>query len=138
MGSNWPSVKYLVHEHGEPFARHAPSSYTLPRSAKKYAPVNPIWNVQSPVETQSCQIMRSDGFRLAGALKHKELRQDGDRLEPDGEGPSEFKGRIFIVEDERQQDDGWDEVCQAESVERGILCGSDRKHCASSVTGLAT
>lgn len=67
--------------------------------------------------------MGGNSLCLACPLEHEELRQDSNRLEPDGERPCELKGRVLVVEDEGEQDDGRDEVCEAESVEGGVLCG---------------
>lgn len=35
--------------------------------------------------------MRRDGIRLSSPLQHKQLGQDGNRLEPDGEGPEDLR-----------------------------------------------
>jgi hypothetical protein len=63
----------------------------------------------------------SNSLCLACPLKHEELGQDRNRLEPDGERPCELKGRVLVVEDEGEQDDGRDEVCEPEGVE-GASC----------------
>lgn len=47
--------------------------------------VDPIWDVQGSVQTQRKEVVRRDGLRFAGTLEHEQLRQDGDRFEPDGE-----------------------------------------------------
>ena len=49
--------------------------------------VEPIRNVQRSICAKRKEIVRRDGVGLAGALQHEELRQDGDGLEPDREGP---------------------------------------------------
>lgn len=80
--------------------------------------------------------MRGDSFRLACPLQHKELRQDCDRFEPDGEGPGELKGGVGVIEDEGEEDDGWDEVSEFEGVE-GCVLGWSVSQQAFQVGGLS-
>jgi hypothetical protein len=56
-------------------------------------PIDPIGDIHGAVRAQSEEVVRRDGLGLAGALQHEELRQDSDRLEPDGEGPEDLAGR---------------------------------------------
>lgn len=55
--------------------------------------VQPVRNVQGPVQPQRKQVVRGDGFGFAGALQHEELGQDGDGFEPDAEGPKHLFSR---------------------------------------------
>jgi len=61
---------------------------------------DPVWDIQRPVTAQRKQVMRGDGLGFAGSLEQKELRQDGNAFEPDGERPEDFRRRIFVGEDE--------------------------------------
>ena len=55
---------------------------TLKRSLGEVSE-HPIGNVEGPVETQSKQVVRGDRIRLSGPLEHEQLRQNGNRLQPD-------------------------------------------------------
>lgn len=60
--------------------------------------------------------MGGDCLCLAGPLKHKELWEDSDGFEPDGEGPGEFTEIVAVVEDERDERNGREQVLESESV----------------------
>jgi len=49
--------------------------------------VDPVENVKPSVRSQGKEIVRSDGFGLTGLLHHKQLRQNGNGLQVNGEGP---------------------------------------------------
>lgn len=49
--------------------------------------VHPVRDVEGSVGTERKQIVRGDGFGLAGPLQHEELGQDSNRLKPNGESP---------------------------------------------------
>lgn len=49
--------------------------------------VDPVWNIECSVKTQREEVMRGDGICLAGALQHEQLRENSNRLEPDGKRP---------------------------------------------------
>jgi len=46
--------------------------------------------------------MRGYGLSLAGFLHHEQLRQDGRRLQVDGEGPQDLHQTKFVVEHKGQ------------------------------------
>lgn len=48
---------------------------------------DPVDEIEGPVEAQEEQVVGGDGFRLPGLADHEQLRQDGHRLQVDGEGP---------------------------------------------------
>jgi len=52
--------------------------------------IHPIRNVQGPVNAQGEEIVRRDSFRLPGPLKHEQLGQYGDALQPEREGPEDL------------------------------------------------
>ena len=52
---------------------------------------DPVDEVQGAVEAQEEQVVRGDGLRLPGLADHEELRQDGHRLQVDGEGPQDLR-----------------------------------------------
>lgn len=86
------------------------------------SPVHPVGNVQSPVQTEGCEVMCGDRLGLARSLEHEQLRKDGDRLEPDGEGPGDLKGRELVVEQEGKDGDGAKDVRELEGIEGGVVC----------------
>lgn len=59
---------------------------TLERRFRE-VPVDPVWNVERSVHSQSEQVVGSDRIGLAGALQHEQLRQDCDGFQPDRECP---------------------------------------------------
>lgn len=59
---------------------------------------DPVGDVEGAVEAQGEQVVGGDDLGLAGALQHEELRQDGHRLEPDGEGPRHLPRRPVVGE----------------------------------------
>lgn len=69
MGSTVPSVKYLV----------TCQYVVMVTELGHYAPVDPIGNVQRPICPQRSQVMCRDSFRLARALEHEELRENGGK-----------------------------------------------------------
>ena len=85
------------------------------------SPVHPVGNVESSVQTQRSEVVRRDRLGLARSLKHKQLRQDRDALEPDGESPSELERRVSVVEEQRQDSHGRKEIRQPESIQRCVL-----------------
>lgn len=50
-------------------------------------PVEPVGDVQSTISPKRKKIMGGDGLCLASSLQHEELRENGDRLQPDRKGP---------------------------------------------------
>ena len=61
--------------------------------------------------------MRRNRLRLARALEHEELGEDGDALEEDAEAPEDLGGGELVVEDEAEDDGGGDEVFDFEGVD---------------------
>lgn len=49
--------------------------------------VDPVEDVQRPIEAKSEEVVRSDGLRFTRLGDHMELRQDGYRFKVDWEGP---------------------------------------------------
>ena len=83
--------------------------------------VDPVGDVQGPVQTEREEVVRRDGLGLASALEHEELGQDGDRLEPDGEGPEDLP-RVVVVREQDGQDGGAaQEVLDPEGVEVAVV-----------------
>ena len=52
---------------------------------------DPVDEVQGAVEAQEEQVVGGDGLCLPGLADHEELRQDGHRLQVDGEGPQDLR-----------------------------------------------
>lgn len=54
----------------------------------------PVGDVESSVEAEEEQVVGGDGLRLARLGDHEELRQDGNGLQEDGEGPQDLGKKI--------------------------------------------
>ena len=65
--------------------------------------------------------MRSNGLRFTGPLQHKQLRQDGDALKPDAEGPGDFEEGVLHGEEDGQDEGEAEEEFNAEGVEVGVV-----------------
>ena len=61
--------------------------YVLSSLTLEIVSVDPVENVKPSVRSQGKEIVRSDGFGLTGLLHHKQLRQNGNGLQVNGEGP---------------------------------------------------
>lgn len=57
------------------------------KEALEVEPPDPVEEVEGAIDPQTEQIVGGDGLRLARLANHKELRQDGHRLQVDGKGP---------------------------------------------------
>ena len=53
---------------------------------------DPVEEIERAVHAQCEQVVAGDGLRLARLAHHEELRQDGHRLQVDGEGPEDLQG----------------------------------------------
>lgn len=85
--------------------------------------VDPVGDVESAVDAESEEVVRGDSLGLAGALKHEELGQDGDGLEPDGEGPKDLGDAIGVGEDDGQDGGSGEQVLDLEGIDVGIVGG---------------
>ena len=85
--------------------------------------VDPVGDVQRPVAAQREQVVRRDGLGLSGALQHEELRQDGHRLQPDGEGPHDLGDGVLVGEEDGEDGGAAQEVLDAEGVDVGVVRG---------------
>lgn len=77
----------------------------------------PVRDVQRAVRAQRRDVVDRDCVRLAGALQHEQLRQDGDGLEPDAEGPQDLDRLVFEGEEERHDGCAHEQVLNTEGVE---------------------
>lgn len=53
---------------------------------------DPVEEIERAVDAQRKQVVARDGLRLARLAHHEQLRQDGHRLQVDGEGPEDLPG----------------------------------------------
>jgi hypothetical protein len=67
--------------------------------------------------------MRSNRLRAAGALQHKQLRQDRYALEPDAERPEHFRRGVLVREQDGEDGGAAEEVLDFESVLVGVVGG---------------
>lgn len=86
-------------------------------------PIDPVGDVQGPVDAQREQIVRCDGLCLASPLQHEQLRQDRHTFQPDGECPQHFRNGPLVWEDDSEDGGGARQVGDAEGVEVRIEGG---------------
>lgn len=67
--------------------------------------------------------MCGDCLGLAGTLEHKQLGENGDRLEPDGEGPGDLGEAVFVGEDDGKNSGAGEEVLDTEGIGVGVVGG---------------
>lgn len=70
--------------------------------------VQPVWEVETSVYTESEEVVRRDGLGLSSALEHEELRENGDGLEPDGESPKDLGDGVLVGEKQSQNSSATD------------------------------
>lgn len=116
MGSTTPSVKYL----------NSRSIFITQYKNEKgvCSPVDPVRNVQCPIRAQRRQIVCRNGLRLACPLQQKELWQDGNSFEENRERPENLCEPEPVVEQQREQRAGSDEVLQTEGVDGRVVRGA--------------
>jgi len=85
--------------------------------------VHPVEEVQASVQAQGEQVVGGDGLRLAGLADHEQLREDGDRLEVDGESPEDLEGAEVVVDQESEPSDRNNEKFGPESVVVSVVGG---------------
>lgn len=78
--------------------------------------VDPVENVQSSIRSQGKQVVRCDGLSLAGFLDHKELGQNSNGFQIDGECPEDFHKAKFVVEHKSQNGGGTQEKFDPEKL----------------------
>ena len=54
---------------------------------------DPVEEIERAVDAQRKQVVARDGLRLARLAHHEQLRQDGHRLQVDGEGPQDLRAK---------------------------------------------
>jgi len=91
--------------------------------ALREPPVDPIGDVQGPIDAQRKEVMRRNCLGLARPLQHEELRQDGHTLQPDRERPQDLWDGPLIREQDGQHCRTARQVGDAEGVEVGVVRG---------------
>lgn len=135
MGSTTPSVKYLL--------KIISNCVSEPEGRSADTPIYPIRDVKRSVYPQCCQVMCCNSLRLSSALKHKQLGQDRDGLQENGEGPEDLREVELVVEDEAENNARSKKVFDAESIDRRVMgwsggrcCGASRKYHSGEICGL--
>ena len=77
-------------------------------------------DVEAPVEPQEENVVGRDVFDVLEAVDHGELGDDGERLEPDAEGPEEVDGVEGLVDDDGGEQGGPVEVVVREGVRLAV------------------
>lgn len=86
-------------------------------------PPDPVGDIERPVQSQRKEVVRGNRLGLAGALEHEQLREDGDRLEPDAEGPEDLRQGVLVGPDQGEGCGGAKEVLDFEGVDVGVVGG---------------
>ena len=68
--------------------------------------------------------MRRDRFRLACPLQHEQLRKNRNRLEIYGKSPQYLRHGKAVIDDERKQETGSEQILDLERVDGGVVCGA--------------
>lgn len=84
--------------------------------------VDPVGDIEGAVDSESEQIVGRDGLGLARALQHKQLRENGHRLEPNGKGPQDLGRGVVVGNNEGESGGGAEEVPHAECVGVDVVC----------------
>lgn len=87
-------------------------------------PVDPIGDVQRPIDTERGQVMCRNSLRLSCPLEHKQLRENSDGFEENGERPKDFCEIELVVEDEGEDGARSNEVFNAEGIDGGVIGGA--------------
>ena len=67
--------------------------------------------------------MRRNRLRLPSTLQHEKLGQDGNALQPYGEGPQDFRDFVAIGEEDAKDCGAAEEVLDFEGVDVGVVGG---------------
>lgn len=85
--------------------------------------VDPVRDVQGPVETESSEIVGRDGLSLPCPLQHKELGHDSDGFQPDGEGPENLGHRVLVRQQDGQHGGASEQIFDAECIDVRVIGG---------------
>lgn len=83
--------------------------------------VDPVGDVQGAVDTEGEEVVSGDCLCFTGALKHEELGQNCDRLEPNGKGPEDLRDGVGVWEDDGEDGGTGEEVLHLEGIDVGIV-----------------
>ena len=64
--------------------------------------VDPVENIEEAVQTERCHVVRRDVFNDSNLVKHPNLWNESERLEPKTEAPAEFPWSPSRVDDRSQ------------------------------------
>jgi hypothetical protein len=59
--------------------------------------INPVQNVERPVNAERKEIMGRYGLRFSRPLQHEQLGKDCNALQPDGEGPQDLSRKLALT-----------------------------------------
>lgn len=83
-------------------------------------PIQPIRDVQRPINPECEKIMRRYGLRAPSPLEHEKLRQNRHRFQPDAERPKHLRQRPLVRKEDSQNGGAREQVFDSEGVVVGI------------------
>ena len=88
----------------------------------KIISVNPVEDVEATIGSKSKEIIDIDHVNDTSVVDNVELRNDGNTLEVDGEGPENLHDTQLVI-DQGSQSKSWDDQkINIEAVSFGIIC----------------
>lgn len=90
----------------EPCLQHARQNLRPAVEIVYVVPVDPIQDVEEPVEAKSSHIMRGNVLDQSDLVKHHYLRDKGYRFQPETVAPHEFPGGPSTIDDQSQNEGG--------------------------------
>ena len=74
--------------------------------------VNPVQNVEEPVETKGSHVMRSDVFYDSHLIEHNDLWEESEGFEPERVAPGELPWGPSGIHDQGQNECSWQQNFQ--------------------------
>ncbi|KAH8246760.1 hypothetical protein KR038_008032 [Drosophila bunnanda] len=81
-----------------------------------HVPVYPVEQVERTIRSQGEEVVAGDGLGLPGFAHQEQLRQNGHRLQIDGEGPQHLHDRKLVIDHQRQEGARHQQEFDAEGV----------------------
>lgn len=83
--------------------------------------VDPVGDVEGTVGAEREEVVGGDGLGLARSLQHEKLGENRNRFEPDGKGPKNLGGDVFVGKDDGKSGRSGEEVLDLEGINVGVV-----------------